>query len=34
MKNMVSEINSLSFSTVMDVSFGYPSLIGLPSCLK
>ena len=28
MKNMVSEINSLSFSTVMDVSFGYPSLIG------
>jgi len=28
MKNMVSEMNTLSFSTVIDVSFGYPSLIG------
>ena len=37
MKNMVSEMNSLSFSTVIDVSFGYPSLIGftfLSSMLK
>ncbi|KNC92392.1 transcriptional regulator TdcA [Trabulsiella odontotermitis] len=28
MKNMVSEMNSLSCSSVVDVSFGYPSLIG------
>ncbi|KAF1369852.1 transcriptional regulator TdcA [Yokenella regensburgei] len=28
MKNMVSEMNSLSCSSVLDVSFGYPSLIG------
>ncbi|AIJ09208.1 Threonine catabolic operon transcriptional activator TdcA [Edwardsiella anguillarum ET080813] len=28
MKNMVSEINSLSCSSVADVAFGFPSLIG------
>lgn len=28
MKNMVSEMNSLSCNSVVDVSFGYPSLIG------
>ncbi|HFZ8995904.1 TPA: transcriptional regulator TdcA [Citrobacter freundii] len=29
MKNMVSEMNSLSGNPVIDVSFGFPSLIGL-----
>lgn len=28
MKNMVNEMNSLSCNSVVDVSFGYPSLIG------
>lgn len=37
MKNMVSEMNSLSAGTVVDVSFGFPSLIGftfLPGMMK
>ncbi|MGU3414726.1 transcriptional regulator TdcA [Enterobacteriaceae bacterium C23F] len=37
MKNMVSEINSLSTGGVVDVSFGFPSLIGftfLPGMMK
>lgn len=37
MKNMVSEINSLSSGGVVDVSFGFPSLIGftfLPGMMK
>lgn len=37
MKNMVNEMNSLSCSSVVDVSFGYPSLIGftfLPEMIK
>ncbi|MGL4725395.1 MAG: transcriptional regulator TdcA [Scandinavium sp.] len=37
MKNMVSEINSLSSGGVVDVSFGFPSLIGftfLPEMMK
>lgn len=37
MKNMVSEINSLSAGGVVDVSFGFPSLIGftfLPEMMK
>ncbi|WP_213704408.1 LysR family transcriptional regulator, partial [Klebsiella aerogenes] len=28
MKNMVNEMNSMTCSTVVDVSFGFPSLIG------
>lgn len=37
MKNMVNEMNSLSCNSVVDVSFGYPSLIGftfLPEMIK
>lgn len=37
MKNMVSEMNSLSSGSVVDVSFGFPSLIGftfLPGMMK
>lgn len=37
MTNMVNELNSLSCSSVVDVSFGYPSLIGftfLPEMIK
>lgn len=37
MKNMVNEMNSLSCNSVVDVSFGYPSLIGftfLPDMIK
>ena len=37
MTNMVNEMNSLSCSSVVDVSFGYPSLIGftfLPEMIK
>lgn len=37
MKNMVSEMNSLSAGTVVDISFGFPSLIGftlLPGMMK
>ncbi len=28
MKNMINEMNSMTCNTVVDVSFGFPSLIG------
>ncbi|STV24165.1 DNA-binding transcriptional activator TdcA [Klebsiella pneumoniae] len=29
MKNMVNEMNALTNSAVVDVSFGFPSLVGV-----